>query len=255
MGYFIALIVICVVGWFILKPLAGYLALRRDPISAGRTYIKRSLCRSSPINTGLISDEAYKQLANQAFQIAELSHTVERQSLFGCYMSYLDLYIQQIQIIMTGHATDSESPVVEILSKNRVPIPKVAASGTMPTFSSAQELVVPGETALCLFTDGSFLTLGQNGIGSSGFWFLNPHRPYQRIIIFRWSRRDGQRYVELFTALPAGLDGPETDGQFRGRYRIRLRHIHLAGTTNASWEDFVMTNEQVTYITRENAVS
>ncbi len=123
---------------------------------------------------------------------------------------------------------------------------------TMPTFSSAQELIAPGETALCLFTNGNFLTLGPNGIGSSGFWFLDPQRFYQRIIIFRWSLREGQRYVELFTALPEGLDGPETEGAFRGRYSLRLRNIERAGTTDVMWEDFVKADDKVTYVTREN---
>lgn len=122
----ITIIVVCVVGFFILKPLVGYLALRRDPISAGQTYLKRSFCKISPGNAGLISDEAYKQLASKAFQFAELSHTVERQSLFGCYMSCLDFYVQQIQFIMTGEETDLEGPVGEVLKKHGVPIPKAA---------------------------------------------------------------------------------------------------------------------------------
>jgi hypothetical protein len=123
----------------------------------------------------------------------------------------------------------------------------------MTKLSSALELVAPGETALCLFTDGRFLALGPTGIGSSGFWFLDPQRQYQRIIIFRWSRDDsGRRYVELFTALPAGLDGPQAEGEFRGRYSVRLRHIQQAGTTEASWEDFFQTEEHpVTYFARE----
>jgi hypothetical protein len=127
MGYVIAFIVVCVIGWFALKPLVGYSALRRDPIAAGQNYIKQSLRKGSSINAGLISDEAYKQLARLAFQIAELSHTVERQTLFGAYMSYLDLYVQQVQIIMSGRGTDLESPVADILTKYGVPIPKGAA--------------------------------------------------------------------------------------------------------------------------------
>jgi hypothetical protein len=126
MAYFVALIVVCVIGWFILKPLVGFLALRRDPISAGQLYLKRSLCKSSSINAGLISDEAYRQLALKAFQFAELSHTVQHQSLFGCYMSCLDFYIQQIHIVMAGQATDLDDPVGEILIKYGVPIPKTA---------------------------------------------------------------------------------------------------------------------------------
>jgi hypothetical protein len=123
----------------------------------------------------------------------------------------------------------------------------------MRTFSSAQELVAPGETALCLFTNGSYLKLGRDGIGSSGFWFLDVQRSYQRVIIYRWSQRAGQRHVELFTALPAGLDGPKADGAYRGRYTVRLQHIESAGSTDASWEDFVGTERKVTYVKGETA--
>ena len=120
----ITIIVVCTVGFFIFKPLVGYLALRRDPISAGQTYLKRSFCKISPGNAGLISDEAYKQLASKAFQFAELSHTVEHQSLFGCYMSCLDFYVQQIDAVMTGQDADLDGPVAEVLKTNGVPIPK-----------------------------------------------------------------------------------------------------------------------------------
>jgi hypothetical protein len=129
MVYVFALIAICVIGWFLLKPLVGIMALRRNPIAAGQNYIKQSLRKQSSINAGLISDEAYKQLARLAFQIAELSHTVERQTLFGCYIGYLDLYVQQVEIIMSGHGTDLEDPVFKILHKHGVPIPTIADSG------------------------------------------------------------------------------------------------------------------------------
>ena len=130
MGYVVASVFVCAILWFALKPVVGYLALRRDPIAAGQNYIKRLLHRVSSVNAGLICDEAYKHLARQGFQIAELAHTVEHQTLFGAYMSYLDLYIQQIQIVMSGNATDLESPVVDILMKYGVPIPKNVTLGT-----------------------------------------------------------------------------------------------------------------------------
>ena len=127
MIYFAALIVVCVVGWFVLKPAVGYFALRLAPISAGQTYIKRMVCKSSPEIAGLISDEAYGQLARKAYQFAEMNHTVQHQSLFGCYMSCLDFYIQEIDVVMSGQRTDLDGPVAETLVKYGVPIPKVAA--------------------------------------------------------------------------------------------------------------------------------
>jgi len=120
----IVTVVACVVGFFVLKPIVGYFALRHDPISAGQSYLKRSFLKISPDHAELISDAAYKQLASKAFQFAELSHTVERQSLFGCYMSCLDFYIQELQMIMTGADADTDGPVADVLKKNGVPIPK-----------------------------------------------------------------------------------------------------------------------------------
>ena len=120
----IVTIVVCVVGFFIMKPLVGFLALRRDPISAGQTYLKRSFLKVSPAKAALISDEAYKQLAKKAFQFAEFSHAAENQSLFGCYMSQLDFYVLQIELILKGEETDLDGPVGEVLKKYGGPIPK-----------------------------------------------------------------------------------------------------------------------------------
>jgi len=124
----------------------------------------------------------------------------------------------------------------------------------MPTFTSALELVAPGETALFLFTNGQFFER-DGTTGSSGFWRLDdPQRPFQSVVIFQWTFRDGQRIVDLFTARPDGLVGPETSGRFSGRYSVRLRDICLAGTTTESWEDFIASDEHpVTYVSRQNA--
>ncbi len=126
--YVIACLVLSWVGWIILKFLVGYLALRSDPIRAGQTYIKKLLQKNSVINAGLIPDEAYKKIATLAYNMADLSHEMERQNLNGVYMNNLDFFIQQIEIVMAGHGTDSESNVIDILVKYGVQIPKVAAN-------------------------------------------------------------------------------------------------------------------------------
>ena len=120
-------VVVCVVGFLIMKPLVGYLALRRDPISAGQSYLKSSFLKISPDKAKLISDEAYKQLARKAFEFAEFSQIAERKSLFGCYMSQLDFYVLQIELILTGEETDLDGPVGEVLKKYGVPIPKTTS--------------------------------------------------------------------------------------------------------------------------------
>ena len=122
----------------------------------------------------------------------------------------------------------------------------------MPTFTSAHELLQPGETGLFLFTDGRFFE--QNGnVGSSGFWVLDdPQRPFHRVVVFRWTFQAGQRLVELFSALPDGLVEPVLEGPFQGRYKVKLRELRLAGTTTALWEDFVATGDglPVAYVSR-----
>ena len=111
----------------------------------------------------------------------------------------------------------------------------------MPSIKSAQQLLTPGETALCLFTDGRYLEI--NGTtGSSGFWRIDPNRAFQRVVIFRWEMRNGERHVDLFTAIPDGLI-PITEGEYAGRYTVQLRDIKRVGTTPVSWEDFVGTND------------
>ena len=122
----------------------------------------------------------------------------------------------------------------------------------MLTVTSAQELVGPGETALCLFTDGRYF-VDDGSRGSSGFWFLDPKKPFDTVIIFRWKRQGGVRHVELFTALPDAIEGPETEGDLRGRYNVRLRELKLTGNTVVSWEHFVGSDDHpVAYVSGEN---
>ena len=114
-------------------------------------------------------------------------------------------------------------------------VPRCAMLIPMPTYANASELLAPGQAALCLFTDGRFLYM-DGGAASSGFWFLRePQRPYQLIIVYRWTYRvDGGRHVDLFVASPGGHEGPVVNGEARGRYNVRLIEPHLAGTTVAS---------------------
>jgi hypothetical protein len=125
----------------------------------------------------------------------------------------------------------------------------------MPSYTSAQDLLATGETGLFLFTDGRFFEVNGSS-GSSGFWVLDdPQRPFQRVVVFKWTIRNGLRQVELFSASPDGLEGPEATGKFRGRYKVRLRELSLVGTTSATWEDFASSDGlPVAYVKRENAI-
>jgi hypothetical protein len=122
--YIIGFVAVGIIGWHVLKWLIGFIALRRNPVKAGQVYIKASLRKNSSINVGLIPDEAYKQVALHAYELADFSHEALRQHLTSAYMSNLDLYVQQIHIIMTGHGTDLDNDIAEILNKYGVRIPK-----------------------------------------------------------------------------------------------------------------------------------
>ena len=89
-----------------------------------------------------------------------------------------------------------------------------------------------------LFTDGQFFTIKADRTGSSGIWNINPKRKIDRVVIFRWSStQGGERFVELFAALPNGFDGTT------GRYTVLLREINRVGKTARTWEEFVGTQQ------------
>jgi hypothetical protein len=121
----------------------------------------------------------------------------------------------------------------------------------MPLFTSAEELLNDGETGLFLFTDGQFFIENADKTGSSGFWNINPQWKIDRVVIFRWSsNQNGERFVELLTALPNGFDGTI------GRHTVLLREINCVGNTVRTWEEFVgtqkypVTSTKPQYITR-----
>jgi hypothetical protein len=108
----------------------------------------------------------------------------------------------------------------------------------MPFFTSAIELLNDGETGLFLFTDGRFFLINAEKTGSSGIWNINPKRKIDRVVIFRWaSDQNGERFVELFSALPDGFDG------MTGQYTVLLREINYVGNTISTWEEFVGTQQ------------
>lgn len=108
------------------KPLVGIVSYKRDPIRVGQLYIKQSLRKGSAINEELIPDEIFRRLAQQAYKIAEFSHTVEHDRLMNVYMSYLDNYVDQVHIVMSGHGGELEEDVTKILREYGVRLPQAA---------------------------------------------------------------------------------------------------------------------------------
>ena len=122
--YIIACLALGWFAWKLLNFIVGYWAIHSNPIRSGQAYIKGLLQRNSVINAGLIPDEAYKDIASLAYGMADLSYEYQKTSLKAVYMNNLDIFIQQIEIVMTGQGTDFESNVAKILVKYGVQIPK-----------------------------------------------------------------------------------------------------------------------------------
>ena len=117
----------------------------------------------------------------------------------------------------------------------------------MNTFDTVQELLQPGETALCVLTDGRNFTFHPDGSGSTGFWKINPVRQADCVVVFRQGLRHGQRYVELFTAQHDGVVGANEEG----RYTIKLLNMQLVDSTEHSWQKFANAGQNpVRYVTR-----
>lgn len=127
MYYIIFIIVGCLIVALLFKPLVGFISYKRDPIRVGQLYIKQSLRKESAINEELIPDEVFRRLAQQAYKIAELSHSVENDTLMSVYMSYLDNYVDQVHNAMSGYGGESVEDVSKILREYGVRIPQAAA--------------------------------------------------------------------------------------------------------------------------------
>ena len=124
MGYVIAIIIACIIFGLLFKQIVGFIAYKRDPIRVGQLYIKQTLRKESVINEELIPDEVLRRLAKQAYTMAELSHDFRKDALINVFMSYLDIYVDQIHNIMSGYGGESEEEIIKILKEYGVQIPQ-----------------------------------------------------------------------------------------------------------------------------------
>jgi hypothetical protein len=114
---------------------------------------------------------------------------------------------------------------------------------------SVTDLLVPGESALAVFTHGQLLSLNPDGTGSSGNWVIDPERRVDRFIVYSRSGPVG---------MPAGVYRAEFVGAAEsaepGRFVVNFRGVELVGVTRESWPEFADTGvNPVRYITRPPA--
>lgn len=115
----------------------------------------------------------------------------------------------------------------------------------MTRYSSADQLLRPGEVGLFIFTEGASLTIGADGTGSTGDWVVDPRRRVDWIIIYK--RGSDRTNNELWMARPGDYESARGD-----RYAIGLRHVQLIGATDANWSQFASAgNNPIRYISRD----
>lgn len=108
----------------------------------------------------------------------------------------------------------------------------------MKTYTHAMQLLVQGDRAVCILTDGTLLEIKPDGTGETGNWKMSGSRKFDRVLIFCW--RDGATKADLYLARPDGRYHPEKEPE---RYVVKLKEITLAGTTSVNWKAFANTGQ------------
>lgn len=126
MGFTILIILGCVVGGVVIWHLIGFGAINRDPIGFGVYYIKTSMRERTPINPGLIPDDAFREFAKAAYRHAEFMHKAvrtERRPIMSIFHDNLDMHVIQISNVMSGTVNEWEKDVAKVLEQYGVRIP------------------------------------------------------------------------------------------------------------------------------------
>ena len=117
----------------------------------------------------------------------------------------------------------------------------------MAQYTSATQLLRPGEVGLFIFTKGERFEVRADGSGSTGDWIVSPKRHVDWVVVYRRDRHDAS-LNELFQGRPAGMERSPRDAS---RWVIRLSDIILVGDTGTNWPAFVATGRgSIRYITR-----
>ena len=116
----------------------------------------------------------------------------------------------------------------------------------MVRYTSAEQLLRPGEVGLFIFTEGMHLTMKPDGTGSTGIWVIDPRRRFDWVVIYKRNPNDRSKN-ELFMARCGDFEGPK-----RGRYSINLHDIKRMGLTDVNWKEFASASENpIRYISRD----
>lgn len=116
----------------------------------------------------------------------------------------------------------------------------------MTKYSSAEQILRPGEVGLFIFTDGTNLTINPDGTGETGNWVVDLRRRVVCVIIYKRDTANPS-HNDLFIAQSGDFDGPRDD-----RYLINLRDIKHLGNTDVNWSEFASTGAMpIRYIARQ----
>lgn len=102
----------------------------------------------------------------------------------------------------------------------------------MTKYSSADQLLRPGEVGLFIYTEGKHLTVKSNGSGSTSYWSIDPLRRVDWVIIYKRDPNNAS-HNELLLARSGDLK------RRSDRYLINLRDIKKIGYTEKNWPEFM----------------
>lgn len=111
----------------------------------------------------------------------------------------------------------------------------------------ARDVLQSGQSAIVIFTDGREFKHTPDGRGHTGYWVMDPKRPFEKVIIYRRDQKSGTN--EVWTATPYGIiPAPEPHSD---RYIIYLSSVKRAGTTGKKWFPFAETGPNpIRYLTK-----
>ncbi len=102
-------------------------------------------------------------------------------------------------------------------------------------------LLIPGQSAIAVFTKGLNLHLRKSGVSKSGIWKVDKFRRVDKIIVY--FRHDNVNEIIIgdhYDTIPSNV---------RSRFYLRFQNYRTAGFTSSNWKEFAVTGSHpVRYI-------